>query len=61
MNEPTIKIKVNRTQRIYVVEGELLIVTPERARTLQGFCTAATATEAAPAPEDRIVRGKKSK
>jgi hypothetical protein len=61
MNEPTVRITADRTQRIYVVEGESLIVSPERAEALAGFCTVAEAwpKDAAPEPEDRIVRNKK--
>ena len=63
MNEPSARITADRTQRIYVVEGESLIVSPERAEALAGFCTVAEAWPAeltpAPEPEDRIVRNKK--
>ena len=63
MSQPSIKIIADRTQRIYIVQGEQLIVTPERAEALAGFCTIADAwpAEAAPEPEDRMVRGKKTK
>jgi hypothetical protein len=56
MSEPTIKIKADRTQRIFVLQDETLIVTPERAEALAGFVT--VVTPAAPEPEDRMVRGK---
>jgi hypothetical protein len=61
MSEPTVRITSNRTQRIYVVEDEQLMVTPERAKALEGFCTVAEMwpKDAAPEPEDRIVRNKK--
>jgi hypothetical protein len=61
MNEPTVKITADRTQRIFVVQGESLIVSPERAEALAGFCTVADAwpKDVASDPEDRMVRGKK--
>jgi hypothetical protein len=63
MNEPTVRIKADRTQRIYFVEGEELIVNPERAQALAGFCSPVgeSTPEPAPEPEDRRVRGKKEK
>jgi hypothetical protein len=62
MSEPTVKITADRTQRIYIVQGESLIVTPERAEALAGFCTVADVwPKEAPEAEDRMVRGKKSK
>jgi hypothetical protein len=54
MTEPTVKIKADRVQRIYVVEGETLIVTPERAKALEGFCT--VLDKPAPRPKDRMLR-----
>lgn len=63
MNEPTVKITADRTQRIFIPQGESLIVTPERAQALAGFCSVADVwpKEDAPEPDDRMVRGKKSK
>jgi hypothetical protein len=61
MSEPTVRIKADRTQRIYVLENEVLIVSPERAEALAGFCSPVAAESTAIEAEDRRVRSKKEK
>jgi len=58
MNEPNTEIVAARTQRIYVLKGERLIVTAARAAALAGFVQAVKppSVSARPVPEDRMLR-----